>query len=271
VFLLTYASNSGDSYTATGFSVNSTKPSSANPLGNPAFPGYTSTNGNNWIDDLITTFNSSLLLSYNFAYGGATTSASLVTPYTSSVLSLIDQVSEFSSSLAAKPDYAPWTETDALFAIWMGVNDVGNGWYATNWTSLSQEIISTYFVQVQKLYDAGGRNFVFLSVPPIQYTPMVIAYGNDTVTSVAAGVKRYNQLLMTALEGFMANNTGVKTWLYDTVVPFEQAIADPTAYGSPNATCYNSDGVSCLWYNDYHPGQAIHKLVAEGVATLVGI
>jgi len=180
-------------------------------------------------------------------------------------------VTEYSASLAAKPDYAPWTESDALFAIWMGVNDVGNGWYATNWTSLSQEIINTYFTQVQILYDSGARNFVFLSVPPIQSTPMVLAYGNTTVTQVAAGVKRYNQLLMTSLETFMANNTGVKTWLYDTSVSFEKAIADPTKYGAPNATCYNSDGVSCLWYNDYHPGQAIHKLVAEGVANLVNI
>lgn len=99
---LEYLISFGNPYSTTGFDINSTKPSSSNPLGNPAFPGYTSENGNNWIDDLITVYNTSLLLSYNFADGGATTSASLVTPYTSTVLSRIDQVSEFSTFLASR-------------------------------------------------------------------------------------------------------------------------------------------------------------------------
>ena len=32
----------GDSYTTTGFEVNGTQPSRENPLGNPEYPGYTS-------------------------------------------------------------------------------------------------------------------------------------------------------------------------------------------------------------------------------------
>jgi hypothetical protein len=38
---------SGDSYSQTGFSITGTKPSTSNPIGNPAFPGYTTTGGNN--------------------------------------------------------------------------------------------------------------------------------------------------------------------------------------------------------------------------------
>jgi hypothetical protein len=38
---------SGDSYSQTGFSITGTKPSVSNPIGNPAFPGYTTSNGNN--------------------------------------------------------------------------------------------------------------------------------------------------------------------------------------------------------------------------------
>jgi hypothetical protein len=77
------------------------------------------------------------MLSYNFAYGGATTSAALVTPYESTVLSLIDQVSIFSSTISSKPSYAPWASSNALFAIWIGVNDVGNAWGDSNWSTLA--------------------------------------------------------------------------------------------------------------------------------------
>lgn len=54
--------------------------------------------------------------------------------------------------------------------------------------------------------------------------------------------------------------------IVDTAGPFNRALESPTAYGAPNATCYNSDGKSCLWFNDYHPGVAINELVAEAVA-----
>lgn len=38
---------SGDSYSQTGFDVTSTKPNAANPLGNPALPGWTASGGLN--------------------------------------------------------------------------------------------------------------------------------------------------------------------------------------------------------------------------------
>lgn len=80
----------------------------------------------NWIGLLVSKYNLTTLLSYNFAYGGATTDASLVAPYESDVLSFVDQVAEFSSSIASHPASTPWTSNDTLFGVWMGVNDVGN-------------------------------------------------------------------------------------------------------------------------------------------------
>jgi phospholipase/lecithinase/hemolysin len=266
-----YLISFGDSYSQTGFTTTGGYPSAANPIGNPAFPGYTTTNGDNWIGYLITQYNNSLLLSWNFAYGGATTSAALVTPYESTVLSLIDQVSEFSSSIASKPSYAPWTSADALFAIWIGVNDVGNAWGDSNWSTLAPEIISAYIGQVQILYNAGARNFLFLTVPPIQDTPLVLAESTSVQSQEGAAVVTYNNLLTSAIATFKSNNAGTTTYILQTSGPFLQAINNPTAYGAPNNNCYNSDGVSCLWWNNYHPGQAIHKLVAAAIASLVGI
>lgn len=165
------AITSGDSYSQTGFEINGTLPSAANPLGNPAFPGYTTSGGANWIGFLVTEYNKSLLLSYDFAYGGATTDADLVTPYLPTVLSFIDQVTEFTNSIASHPATTPWTSENTLFGVWMGVNDVGNTYYESNVTDILDAIMVKYFEQLQIMYDAGGRNFVLLSVPRKSSSP----------------------------------------------------------------------------------------------------
>lgn len=122
---------------------------------------------------------------------------------------------------------------------------------------------------MQILYNAGARNFLFLTVPPINKTPLVLAESTATQTQEGAAVVTYNQLLQAALDTFKKSNSGITAWVYDTTTAFNTAIDNPTAYGAPDATCYNSNGVSCLWYNNYHPGQAIHKLVATGIAGVV--
>ena len=156
---------SGDSYSQTGFNISLTKPSAANPLGNPALPGYTASGGLDWVGFMVTEFNTTLTLSYNFAYGGATVDSNLVAPYESTVLSLIDQMQEFSDSIASKPDYAPWTADNTLAGVWMGVNDVGNSYWLSGEDDLLSEVVTEYFEQLQVLYNAGVRKFVLLSVP----------------------------------------------------------------------------------------------------------
>jgi phospholipase/lecithinase/hemolysin len=100
---------------------------------------------------------------------------------------------------------------------------------------------------------------------------MVLAESSATQVKEGASVDAYNALLMCGVEAFKGNNSGVTTWVFDTAGPFNTAINSPKTYGAPDATCYNGDGTSCLWFNNYHPGQAIHKLVAAGVAALVGL
>ncbi|KAK0113591.1 hypothetical protein ONS95_013838 [Cadophora gregata] len=263
----------GDSYSQTGFDIKGTKPSASNPIGNPNFPGYTTSGGNNWLTYLSKTPNPSLL-TYNFASGGATTSAALVKPYTSTVLSLIDQVSLFTSNLATTPhpNYAPWTSSDTLFGIWIGVNDVGNAWSSSNWASLSQNIIDVYMQQVDKLYAGGARQIALLTVPPIELTPLVAKQGSATQVAEGKAVVRYNDSLKAAVEKWRAGKgDGVKIWVVDTAPAFNAAVKSPSSYGARDALCYNSDGVSCLWYNDYHPGQAIQKLVGQAVQAAVGL
>jgi phospholipase/lecithinase/hemolysin len=161
---LKYLITFGDSYSQTGFDINGNKPSSSNPLGNPALPGWTASGGLNWVGFLASQYNTSTLLAYNFAYGGATTNATIVPPFQSTVLSFIDQVAQFSGSIAKKPSYAPWGD-NALFGVWIGVNDVGNTWWKSDYDQIVNQIMDSYFGQLQILYDAGARNFMLLTVP----------------------------------------------------------------------------------------------------------
>ncbi|AEO68387.1 carbohydrate esterase family 16 protein [Thermothielavioides terrestris NRRL 8126] len=261
-YLITF----GDSYSQTGFDINSTKPAPGNPLGNPPLPGWTASGGLNWVGFLTSVFNTTTVLTYNFAYGGATTNATLVAPYEPTVLSLIDQVAEFSGSIASKPSYAPWTAQNSLFGVWIGVNDVGNSWWLSNYTQIVDQIMDSYFGRLQVLYDAGARNFVLLSVPPINRTPLMLAESTDSQQAEATAIAAYNAALTTRLAAFTSKNSGVTGKIVDTSVPFNTALDNPTAYGAPDNTCYNSDGTSCLWFNNYHPGIAINKLVAQAVA-----
>lgn len=133
---------SGDSYTTTGFEPNSTLPTVGNPLGNPPFPGFTGGGGTrvfqprlrspsdlscgdlgeNFVGFDTVTYNKSTILTYNYAYGGATIDANLVTPYEPTVLSLTDQVNEFLAGAAKKPATTPWTSTNSLFTVWIGAS-----------------------------------------------------------------------------------------------------------------------------------------------------
>ncbi|TGO27921.1 hypothetical protein BPAE_0035g00650 [Botrytis paeoniae] len=256
---------SGDSYSQTGFDPTLTQPAAGNPLGNPNLQGYTTTGGFNWIGYLAETYNNTLMLSYNFASGGATTNASLVAPFATTVLSFIDQVDQFVQYIPS----GPWSSGNTLFGIWIGVNDVGNAWYVSNYTTLLGQIMDSYFTGIQRLYNVGGRNFLFLTVPPTQDSPLFIAEGTAVQASLATAISQYNAALVSRVAAFKAANSGSNTWVYDTQVPFLNAINNPTAYGSADATCINADGVSCLWWNDYHPSQIVHKLVAQGVASLL--
>jgi hypothetical protein len=156
---------SGDSYSQTGFDINGQKPSASNPLGNPPLPGWTASGGLDWVGFMVTEFNTSLVYSFNLASGGATTDSDIIPPYAPTVLDLIDQVQVFSDNLASKPSYAPWTAENTVAGVWMGVNDVGNSWWFSNYTDVNTAVVDRYFEQLQILYDAGVRQFVLLNVP----------------------------------------------------------------------------------------------------------
>jgi phospholipase/lecithinase/hemolysin len=240
---LTTAS-SGDSYTQTGFDVNGTQPNPANPLGNPPYPGYTSSNGPNWVDFLTTTYNASALLTYNLAYGGATVDSHLVTPYAPTVLSLSDQVtSEFLPKYGSHPSFAPWTSSSSLFAFFIGINDVGNSWSLNN-STLYSTIFTEYEDLLDAVYDTGARNFLFLSVPPVNRAPLTLNKDDGGYAEENEGkvILDWNKRLVDMTTRFKRKNAGIRVFVHDTWGLFERVIKNPRVYeqtkGYKNVTGY---------------------------------
>lgn len=154
--------DSGSSTTQTGFQSNGTLPSPGNILGNPSLPGSTTSGGLNWLGYDLTEFNSSLMLSYNLAVGGATTDHVLIPPYTPTVRTFVDQVDDFEANIVGDGD-VPWTKKTLLVGIWIANNDVGQSWDEPDLPGLYAKVSKRYFEQVQRLYDLGARNFVIIN------------------------------------------------------------------------------------------------------------
>ncbi|KAF7882785.1 uncharacterized protein EAF02_006148 [Botrytis sinoallii] len=257
----------GDSYTSDGFYGGATLPSAENPLG-VALPGSTTDGGLGWLGVVATELNSSLVLGYDYAEYGATTDNTLVNGATHD---LIAQVTEFSTYAAHNVSSAPWTEDNTMAIVWMGINDVGNS-YWDGFVTPFDNILDVYFAQLQILYDAGVRYFTLFTIPPFDQAPVFAKQTAQNMDYVRGNISTYNADLVTRLATFEAANSGVTGTVFNTTESFYTVLDDPATYGSPDVTCMNADGTSCLWYDSYHPGQAIQKLVAENfVKAMSGI
>jgi len=258
----------GDSYTQTGFDPKSTLPSPGNILGNPAYPGWTATGGENWVDYVSSTYNKSLILTYNYAYGGATIDANLVTPYTPTVLSLTDQVNQFLTG-AALNHAATWTSANALFSIWIGVNDIGNSYYLSgDRAAFSDTLLNAEFALVQKLYDAGARNFLFANVPPIDRSPLMLAQGTSATSLEKTVITGFNTKLAAKVSAFKAAHSGVSTYIWDSNTQFTTILNSPSTYGFKDAVSYGSDANE-FWGNNYHPSSYAHKFFGQQIGNTV--
>lgn len=224
--------------------------------------------GMTWVGHLATEHNTSLTLAYDFAVAGATVDNSIVAAFSNSIPSVVEQVGTWTKNVGTSPppSYAPWTADNSLFAVFIGVNDVGNSFTkaAAAETALVNKDLDQYFAQLAVLYKAGARQFALLSIPPTQLTPFMKSQSG--VAGLVTAITNWNGQLATRAAAFVAANTGANITLVDTNTPWQKAIADPKAYGATDATCVNANGKSCLWYNSYHPAQAIQKLMAQAVA-----
>lgn len=162
-----------------------------------------------------------------------------------------------------------------------GVNDVGGAWYQENPDALATEILNQLFQQIELVYTDGARNFAILTVPRMYLlllsgiVPLANKAATDrspyitegenaeyTITHLKAAIASWNTQLTQKADAFATKHSDAVVKVVDT----QPAFNDLLDAGGDAATCYNEDGITCLWFNDYHPGLEIQDAVAQAVA-----
>ncbi|KAL9000873.1 MAG: hypothetical protein Q9169_000628 [Polycauliona sp. 2 TL-2023] len=269
-------------FTFTSFNIRGPQPSRENPLGNPAYPGVTSSNGPNYVDFLTTTYNQSFIQTFNFGYGGATIDPSLIgSPYGSIVQSFRQQVQEEFLPTYATNSGIDWTGSNSLFT------DVILSYGQRN-STLNFQLIKSYENLVHQLYAAGARNFLFMNVPPVDRSPGQLARDKASQQSMAGYIGEFNFRLILLVYNLAVHYPATTVWLFDTNWLFARLLDNgPLAFretaGYANLTDYcaayqhgtlaltsldPSCGVSVnayLWLNDLHPTYPMHNLIASQI------
>lgn len=242
----------GDSYTTTGFNDTLVQPNASNPLGNPAYPGYTATNGPNWVDFLTTTYNKTFLETVNLAYGGATIDSAYIEPYLPTVLSIKDQVQqEYLPVYADHPSFFDWQANNTLFAIFDGINDIGNAYSESNGSLALDLSIIEYASLVDQLYQSGARNFLFLNVPPVNRAPLTTAQGPAAETSEATQIAAWNANVTRIASNLTSTYPDATTFVFDTNAIFSQVLDDPCSH--PETCPYQNTTGYCVYYENGTP------------------
>lgn len=94
-------------------------------------------------------------------------------------------------------------------------------------------------------------------------SPLFLAQGAATDKAIKADLAAWNKRLVGQAAAWSFANPNSTVSILDTVPIFTEILDHPRQFGAPNATCFAGDGTSCLWWNNYHPGQAIQKAVGS--------
>lgn len=231
----------------------------------PYYPGHFS-NGPVWVETLAANLglsaNPALGGGTNFAFGGAVTGA----PFTSSVPTLTQQVSNY-----YLPGVSGVADPSALYVIWGGGNDVRSGSPAVLTASVPNisNIIST-------LAAAGAQNFLVANLPDIGLTPEAQAAGPATVAGATFLSTNFNTQLAAATAG-LRTSLGVNIIDLDVHSFLNNVIANPGAYGFTDTSnpCYvgptgvGGSGTVCsdpsqhVWWDGVHPTAAAHAALGN--------
>ncbi|EJD37815.1 hypothetical protein AURDEDRAFT_173088 [Auricularia subglabra TFB-10046 SS5] len=261
----------GDSYTTTTFNQNSTQPNDGNPLGNPALPGLTACGRvPNYVYYASVKYNTTVTYAYNFAVGGATTDQNIVAPRDPKVPSVVQQIETFAASYAGPtPAHTiPWTGSNSLFSVWIGINDVGISYTApasVNQSKLHDELIASYFNNLQTLYNLGARSFLLLT---LCHRPILLAVKQEYQDKYRAAVLDFNAKLAAGITKFRTTNPTVAIRTVDTHALVTNILDSPQQYGFKDAVSYNATEPTInevVWCNAYHISPKTHDYVAQAV------
>lgn len=248
----------------------------------PPYADRSFSNGPVWAQDVaqsigLPALQPSLAGGTDFAYGGALTGQTPV-----HTLNPTDLTSQYSQFLAQ----APSPQSGALYAMWIGSNDVLDIANDTSLTSAQQQqsvvdAVSNEASVISGLAAHGAQNFLVLDVPDLGKTPYETARGTAVAQSASSLSTLYDTDLAAALKPLEASGA-LKIDLVDTYSVLDGVIANPSAYGftnvtdpiwSGNLTSTSSGSLAAtgssqsqyLFFDSLHPSAQAHAVLAAGI------
>lgn len=166
-------------------------------------------------------------------------------------------------------------DSNALYVLFGGGNDIFEAAELPEADRNARVISAAGFVtaSMNRLANAGARNFLVLNAPNIGYTPNQIAEG--TTAEATAATQAYNGWLNFFLTSLAPSGTNIYT--FDVYSAFELLIADANSGGfqfgltNPDVPCFagfaGSPGADCnvsIFADDIHPTTLVHQYLALG-------
>jgi len=273
----------GDSLTDVGnYYIASGDTSPAAPYSNGQF-----SNGNVWLQSFATDLGFSALTpslagGTDYAYGGAESGTTLFhTAGTTDLTGTGGQIAQFQAA-------HPTADPNALYAIWIGSNDLLQA-PSTATTAQDAELIGQVVDNIEgsinTLSAEGARNFLVLTVPDLGKTPAALAAGATASADFSRFSASLNSVLVngSTTSGIpslaaLASRDGAHVSVFDAYANLDQTIANAAALGFTDVTdaCFNG-ATECanpnqyLFWDSIHPTAAAHALLGNQVAAAMGI
>jgi len=247
--------------------------------------GHHFSNGSTWIELLAAgrgraasahaAFAASNWTASNFAVGGARARED------GHNLNFGIQVGAFTASVGGS---AP---ADAFYVVEIGGNDVRDALVAYAFggdgAAVLGDALTATGTGIHTLYQAGARTFIVWNVPDIGLTPAVRALdafvpGTSTLASLLTS--GYNANLAALTASLEATHPGMVVLSFDAFSMIHAMASSPAFYGLSNANTpcvtpgvppYDCDAPEeYLFWDGIHPTKAVHSILAEQVALLLG-
>ncbi len=221
-----------------------------------------------WVQQLNNNFlnfsplKASLLGGTDYAYADAVT-GTYGTGVGSQIPGMQTQVNTFLTGSPAAP-------ANALYTFLGGANDIAQAAASNPFTIDTAAATAAINIdhEIQQIYNAGGRDFMWVNLPPLNLTPAAIAAGTLAQAAAASATATFNSAWQSDITSLQAANPGIHIIGENAYALTNTVVANPAKYGFTNTTT-PAQGLSNVNPNHYffwdttHPTTAADQLLAS--------
>jgi phospholipase/lecithinase/hemolysin len=98
------------------------------------------------------------------------------------------------------------------------------------------------------LYSAGGRNFLFLNVPPVDRSPLTMGQGVASEVEEKADIAAWNSMVASMAAKLKGNYSDANVFTFDTNALFTEVLDNPDSF--PQTSIYKNTTTYCVAYEE---------------------